>query len=79
MLTDEFKYYRDNQQELSQKHFGKFLIIKDQKVVDIFDDQFDAYESAKAKFGLGNFLLQYCLPGDLNISRTFHSQVIFNG
>jgi hypothetical protein len=78
MLNKEFKYYRDNQQKLTEKYLGKFLIIKGQRVVGTFDDHIIAYETAKDKYGLGNFLLQHCLPGEANISRTFHSQVILN-
>ncbi len=79
MLSKEFKYYLDNQEALVKKYFGKFLIIVDNTVVDTFDDHMEAYESAKNKYGLGNFLMQLCLPGELNTSRTFHSQVILNG
>lgn len=78
MLSTEFKYYREHQKELSQKYLGKFLIIKDCEVQGAYDDHIVAYEEAKEKFGLGNFLLQHCLPGELNISRTFHSQVILS-
>jgi hypothetical protein len=76
MLDIEFNYYKENQKELSEKFLGKFIIIINKTVVDVYNDHVDAYQSAIEKYGLGKFLLQHCLPGELNISRTFHSQVV---
>lgn len=78
MLTNEFKYYLDHQAELVEKYIGKFLIIKDEEVQASYDDHIEAYYAAEEKFGLGNFLLQHCLPGEMSTSRTFNSQVILS-
>lgn len=48
MLKDQFKYYLDNQKELVKKYDGKVLVIKDCKVVGVFDNKIDAlYDSKK--------------------------------
>jgi len=42
MLSNEFKYYLDHQQELVEKYMGKFLIIKDAEVQATYDDHIEA-------------------------------------
>ena len=78
MLKKEFQYYLDNQEELVKKHLAKFLVIKDQGVVGVYDTKQEAYDEATSKYELGTFLIQHCLPGSLSHTQTFHSQVIFN-
>ncbi len=78
MLDKEFKYYTDNQSEIVKKYSGKYLIIKDEAVADVYDSKQEAYFEAQEKYGLGNFLLQYCAPGNMFYTQTFHTQnVIF--
>lgn len=78
MLKKEFQYYLDNQEELVKQHINKFLVIKDQTIVGIYDTKEEAYDDSTSKFELGTFLIQHCLPGTLSHTQTFHSQVIFN-
>jgi Family of unknown function (DUF5678) len=78
MLEKEFKYYLDHQDELVKKYNGKFLVIKNQTIIDAYDTKQDAYDNATSKFELGTFLIQECLPGQQSHTQTFHSQVIFN-
>lgn len=76
MLDKEFKYFLDNQQELVKKYANKFLMIKGDKIVGVFTNHMKAYENGEKKYGLGNFLIQHCLPGELSTTHTFHSQII---
>lgn len=76
MLDKEFKYFLDNQQELVQKHPNKFLIIRDDRVVGVYNSHMDAYKNGVNKYGLGNFLIQHCFPGKLSTTHTFHSQIV---
>ena len=78
MLKQEFQYYLDHQEELVKKYLNKFLVIKDQEVVDFYDTKQEAYDGATFKYELGTFLIQHCLPGTLGHTQTFHSQVIFS-
>ena len=77
MLNQEFKYYLDNQDEFVKKYLGKFLVIKDQQIVGVFDTKTQAYDDSTSKFELGTFLIQYCKAGSSSHTQTFHSQVIF--
>ena len=78
MLSKEFQYYIENQKKLSKKYLGKYLIIKDCKVVEAFDKEIDAYREGREKYGLGNFLLQQCFPDRESITSTYQSRVIIN-
>jgi len=70
-LSSNFKYYLDHQEELVKKYDGKYIIIKDCTVVGDFFDESEAYVKAVQKYGLGNFLLQYCSEGPSAYTQTF--------
>lgn len=74
-LKKEFEYYVEHQQELVGKYRGKYLIIKDQEVVGVYDTEMEAYIDGNKKYKAGEFLLQPCLPGEENYSQTFYSRV----
>ena len=74
-LQKQLEYFKFHQNELVEKYRGKFLVIKDQGVQGVYDTEIEAYTDAKNKFGLGNFLIQQCLPGQESYTQTFHSRV----
>lgn len=75
-LTKEFEYFKKNQDELISKYEGKFIVIKDQKVVGGYDSEIDAYNTAKEQFEVGTFLIQHAVPGTDAYTQTFHSRVL---
>ncbi|MES2315382.1 MAG: hypothetical protein V4486_01450 [Patescibacteria group bacterium] len=74
-LEQELEYFKDNQEDLVKQHGGKFLVIKDKKIQGVYNSEIEAYIDAKAKFELGTFLIQKCLPGEESYTQTFHSRV----
>ncbi len=76
-LEEELNYYIENQDELVKKYEGKYLVIKDKKVVGVYDSELEAYNDAKSKFKAGTFLIQPCMPGSESYTQTFHSRVMF--
>jgi len=78
MLEKEFKYYLDNQDKLVKKYEGKFIVIKNQIVLDVYDTEMDAFYETLKEHKLGTFLIQLCLPGEESHTATFHSRVVFN-
>lgn len=78
MLEKEFKYFVDHQKELVKQYNGKYLVIKDQTVVGVYDTIEAAYEDAKEKYELGTFLIQHCIPGDAAFKQVFNSRVVFS-
>jgi hypothetical protein len=78
MIETEFSYYLQNQDSLVQKYNGKFIVIKDQKVIGVYNSHGEAYNETTKSHQLGTFLIQHCLPGKDGYTQTFHSQVIIN-
>jgi len=78
MLEKEFKYYLKNQDELVKKYEGKFIVLKDEKVIGAYSSHLEAYNETVKTEELGTFLIQHCLPGSNSHSQTFHSQVIIH-
>jgi len=76
-LEKEFKYYLDHQDELVKKYNGKFIVIKDCRVIGVFDTQLEAIEKTTEKHKLGTFLVQKCEPGSDSYTQTYHSRVSF--
>lgn len=76
-LQKEYEYFLENREELIDTYLGRYIIIKDQKVIADFSDELEAYNYGKEKFGLGNFLIQHCVGGEDSITKTFHSRVEF--
>ena len=74
-LEKEFQYYREHQQELVDKHNGKFIVIKNDKVIGVFDSQLEAYTQTKKEHQLGTFLIQRVSPGTDGYTQVFHSRV----
>ncbi len=76
-LKREFEYYLAHQTELVKKYNGKFVVIRDEKVIGAYDDQSSAIAETTKQFELGTFLIQKVEPGAAAYSQTFHSRVAF--
>jgi hypothetical protein len=76
-LEKEFKYYLEHQGELVRKYNGKFIVIKDLKVIGAYDSELEAVEKTAEKHELGTFLVQKCEPGSESYTQTYHSRVTF--
>ena len=74
-LEREFKYYIEHQDELVEKYNGKFIVIKDCKVIGAFDSELEAIEKTAEQYELGTFLVQKCEPGSESYTQTYHSRV----
>ena len=80
MLDNEFKYYLHNQDSLVKSHFGRYIIVKDDKVLGDFNSEIEAilFGKNELKLPLGTFLVQHCMPGKENYTQLFHSRVSFS-
>ena len=76
-LEKEFKYYLDNQDELVKKYNGKFIVIKNQKVIGDYNTELEAIKKTSQKEKLGTFLIQKCEPGVDSYSQMFYSRAMF--
>ena len=78
-LKAEFAFYLANQAEMVKKYNGKFIVIKNRKVIGVFDDKGTAVEETAKKEELGTFLVQQVEPGEGGYTQTFHSRISFVG
>lgn len=76
MLENEFKFYLDHQVELVKEYNGKFIVLKNEKVIGAYSSHGEAYNETLKTEELGTFLIQHCTPGPESYTQTFHSQVI---
>jgi len=76
-LEKEFEYYLENQAELVKKYNGKYIVIKNQQVIGVFESEIEAVEKTVANHELGTFLVQKCEPGKESYTQTYHSRVVF--
>lgn len=76
VLREEFKYYLDHQEELVKLYKGKFIVIKDQKVIGSYDSELEAVKKTSEQYELGTFLVQKCEPGKGSYTQTYHSRVV---
>ena len=57
-LTKEIEAYKKMQPELEAKHTGKWVLIHDEKLIDIYESFEIAAESAVHLFGSGPYLIR---------------------
>lgn len=74
-LDKEFKYYLENQEELLNKYYGRYIVIKNEEVLGDYDTEQDALEETSENHEVGTFLIQHCVPGEESTSATFYSRV----
>jgi len=76
-LKKEFEFYLNNQAKLSKKYGGKYIVIKNQEVIGVFESEIEAVEKTSVDHELGTFLVQKCEPGKESYTQTYHSRLIF--
>lgn len=76
-LKKDFEYYVANQAEFVKRFNGKFIVIKNGKVLGSYDDQASAVAQTTKEHDLGTFLVQKVEPGTGAYTQTFHSRVAF--
>lgn len=76
-LANEFEYYLANQDEIVAEYEGKFVVIKNQKIIGAYDNELEAISETRKEHEPGTFLVQLVGPGDAEYTQTFHSRVAF--
>lgn len=75
-LKKEFEYYIANQESFVSQYEGKYIVLKDNKVVGVYDSEIEAYQEAQKTYPLGTFLIQLVESGAENYTETFYSHVL---
>lgn len=76
-LKPEFEWYLAHKAELLKKFNGKFVVIKNCKVIGAYDAELEAVQKTRESEELGTFLVQKVEPGDAAYTQTFNSRVSF--
>jgi hypothetical protein len=74
-LEKEFKYYLDHQDEMVKKYNGKYVVIKEDEVIGVYEEELAAVLETQKRHELGTFLVQKVEPGTGAYTQTFHSRV----
>ena len=77
-LKAEFEFYLAHQDEMVEKYDGKYIVIKDGRVLGSYDDELTAVRETQKSYELGAFLVQKVSPGTEDYTQTFHSRVVFS-
>lgn len=56
-LAREFQTFNALREQLMKEHPGKFVLIKDDKQIGIFENELEAIEKGKEMFDQGSFLV----------------------
>jgi len=75
MLEKEYDYYLKNIDSLKDKYLNKFIVIKDDEVIGVYDDRTDALKKTAKKHKLGTFLIQQIVKDETKLFRKFYSRV----
>ncbi|PKL35840.1 MAG: hypothetical protein CVV44_20190 [Spirochaetae bacterium HGW-Spirochaetae-1] len=74
MLDKEYSYFNEHRKEFVEKYKGKFIVIKDNDVLGVYDTIQDALTITTQKYPVGSFLVQECVPEEKTIQH-FHTRV----
>lgn len=75
MLEKEFQYFKQNRNELVKTHLNEYVVIKGEEIIGFFPSEEKALR-AMSEHELGTFIVQQCIPEDLDIYK-YHSRVAF--
>ncbi|OGW05562.1 MAG: hypothetical protein A2889_06405 [Nitrospinae bacterium RIFCSPLOWO2_01_FULL_39_10] len=74
LLTKELQTFNTHKSELIGKANGKFALVKDDQIVDIFDTKFDAIRQGYEHFGNVPFLVKKIV--EIDIPQNFTSNLL---
>ena len=75
MLQDEFNFYLEHQASLANEYDNRVIVIKDKKVIGVYDSDDEAVEKTTCTHELGSFLVQKCSTDPSSVLHTFRSRV----
>lgn len=77
MLEEEYKYFKDHKKELLESHKNKFVVLKKNELIGVYDNEKAAYEETTKNHSVGSFLIQQCVEDEEKLTQTFHSRAAF--
>lgn len=75
-LRKNFNFYLENHKDIIKKYLDKYIVIKDEKIVDSYDTFEEAVSESSKKYKLGTFIIQKCSKDLSETTQAFHSRVL---
>lgn len=72
----DFQYFLDNMEAFFHKYGHKFVVVKNQNILAVYDDFMKAYESTLKTEEIGTFLIQECFDSKDKMVNHFQGNVI---
>ena len=76
-LEAEYRYYLDHLPEIAEQFAGKVVVIKDQKIIGVFESDLAAMMEMKERHAPGTFLVHRVHADDAVRRQVFHSRASF--
>jgi hypothetical protein len=73
-LNEEYDFYVENHAALTREYAGKFVVIKNQKVLGAHDSREEALIATLETEDAGAFLVQFCAEDGQVPTQRFHSR-----
>jgi hypothetical protein len=76
-LLPEFEFYLKNRAKLTDNFVGRFIVIKNKKVIGDYGSELEAIEETSKSHQLGTFLVQQVDLDPDSTTQVFNSRVSF--
>jgi hypothetical protein len=63
LFDTELRFFIAHQAELVKKYRNKYLVLKGESLLGVYDSPIEALVETKKHHELGTFMIQPCLPG----------------
>lgn len=78
MCDSNYDFFSSNIDSLCQKYENKYVVIKNQSIIGVYDSFNEAYAETIKKEELGTFLIQLCSKDESKTVNCFYSNnVVF--
>ncbi len=77
-LQKEHEYFLSNLNDLATKYNGKYVVVKDEAILGVYETEELAINKTLLTQKLGTFLVRKCSKDTNVYKQTFHSRVSFN-
>jgi len=74
--NQDFKYFLENMENFYRTYGQKFVVVKNQSILAVYDDFMDAYETTVKTEELGTFLIQECFDDKEKMVSYFQCNVM---
>ncbi|MEK7255978.1 MAG: hypothetical protein AAB316_14600, partial [Bacteroidota bacterium] len=64
-----YLWYKEHEQELLQRYYGRYIVIKDEQVIADYADKVEGWYETIKTHKQGTFIVHYCGPAKVRIMR----------